>query len=88
MPCFLGRATKGCLVRQQPAIFKNILWALGTFGLVDGSTVSGLTYQPLPEPACWAMMLLGFGFIGSAIRRRRPLAAQSFAPATPVDPRR
>ena len=51
MPCFLGRASKGRLVRQQPAIFKNILWALGTFGLVDGSTVSGLTCQPLPEPA-------------------------------------
>ncbi len=53
MPCFLGRATKVRLVRQQPAIFTNILWALGTFGLIDGSTVSGLTCQPLPEPASW-----------------------------------
>jgi len=79
---------KGAWSANNPPPSKNILWALGTFGLIDGSTVSGLTCQPLPEPASWAMMLLGFGFIGSAIRRRRPLAAQSFAPATPVDPRR
>jgi hypothetical protein len=27
--------------------------------------------HPLPEPGTWAMMLLGFGAIGSAMRRRR-----------------
>jgi hypothetical protein len=25
----------------------------------------------LPEPATWAMMLLGFGAIGASLRRRR-----------------
>jgi YD repeat-containing protein len=27
----------------------------------------------VPEPATWAMMILGFGLIGSALRQRRPL---------------
>jgi hypothetical protein len=26
---------------------------------------------PVPEPATWAMMLLGFGFVGSVMRRKR-----------------
>lgn len=30
-----------------------------------------LTIAPLPEPSTWAMMLLGFGGIGLAMRRRR-----------------
>lgn len=28
----------------------------------------------VPEPATWGMMLLGFGIVGSALRRRRTLA--------------
>lgn len=48
----------------------------GTFGIIDGSTISGLTYQPtglaaIPEPATWAMMIIGFGAIGGAMRRSR-----------------
>jgi hypothetical protein len=27
--------------------------------------------SPIPEPATWALMMLGFGIIGSALRRRR-----------------
>lgn len=26
--------------------------------------------MPIPEPATWAMMILGFGFVGMAMRRR------------------
>ena len=34
-------------------------------------------YSAVPEPATWAMMLLGFGGIGMAMRRRRkPVLAQ------------
>jgi choice-of-anchor A domain-containing protein len=29
----------------------------------------------VPEPATWAMMIAGFGLVGSAMRRRRPLLA-------------
>ena len=53
-------------------------YGLGTFGVIDGSTLQGLTYAPaVPEPATWAMMLVGFGGIGLAMRRRRkPALAQ------------
>jgi hypothetical protein len=30
--------------------------------------------SPVPEPATWAMLVLGFGGIGAALRRRRQLA--------------
>ena len=29
----------------------------------------------IPEPATWAMMILGFGFVGAAARRRRLASA-------------
>jgi opacity protein-like surface antigen len=35
----------------------------------------------VPEPSTWAMMLLGFGAIGFAARRRRALAAPSLSSA-------
>ena len=47
---------------------------------VNGAAVTGnLTFrvQAVPEPATWAMMLLGFGAVGFVIRRRgRPVLAQ------------
>jgi hypothetical protein len=33
----------------------------------------------VPEPASWALMLLGFGAIGAAMRRRRGLALAQMA---------
>jgi hypothetical protein len=49
--------------------------APATGGVVTGN----LTFQlvPVPEPATWAMMLVGFAGIGFAMRRRRqPFLAQ------------
>jgi hypothetical protein len=55
-----------------------------SYGVTNTSNVLG-TYAgnfnfaaaPVPEPATWAMMLLGFAGIGLAIRRRRqPVLAQ------------
>ena len=44
----------------------------GTFGVIDGSTLAGVTFAPtVPEPATWAMMLGGFGLLGGAMRRSR-----------------
>ena len=46
----------------------------GTFGIIDGSTLQGMTYAPtaaVPEPSTWAMMLIGFGAVGFGMRRRR-----------------
>lgn len=51
----------------------------GTFGVIDGSTLQGLTFQPVgavPEPATWAMMLVGFGAMGFSLRRRRKTLMQ------------
>ena len=45
---------------------------LGTFGVSDGSTFSGRAFQPaaVPEVASWALILVGFGGIGSVMRRK------------------
>ena len=46
----------------------------GFFGIIDGSTLAGRTFAPtaaVPEPATWAMMLVGFGAVGFGMRRRR-----------------
>ena len=56
--------------------------ALPGGGVGNGGTVSGnascyAAAGAVPEPATWAMMLLGFGGIGMAMRRRRkPVLAQ------------
>lgn len=47
----------------------------GTFGVIDGSTLQGLTFAPqVPEPATWAMMISGFALLGAAARRSRRTA--------------
>lgn len=35
-------------------------------------------FQAVPEPGVWAMMILGFGFVGNALRRRRPAVKLQF----------
>ena len=56
----------------------------GTYGVIDGSTVSGTGYQPavsaVPEPASWAMMLLGFGALGGTMRAGRARKASQNSP--------
>ena len=44
----------------------------------NGSYVGNLNITAVPEPATWAMMLIGFGAIGWQLRRRRsPVLAQA-----------
>jgi hypothetical protein len=40
---------------------------------VNASYGGNITFAPnaVPEPATWAMMLVGFGMVGSAMRYRR-----------------
>lgn len=35
--------------------------------------IDNIATAPVPEPAMWAMMLVGFGFVGATLRGRRPL---------------
>jgi hypothetical protein len=42
---------------------------------IDNLAIGGF----VPEPASWALMILGFGGVGATIRRRRNLLAQSAA---------
>jgi hypothetical protein len=51
----------------------------GTAPSTGAVATGNLTFQvaPVPEPGTWAMMLVGFGAIGFAMRRRRvPVLAQ------------
>ena len=47
---------------------------LGSFAVHDGSTVTVAGFRPIlppvPEPATWALMILGFGFVGYGMRRQ------------------
>ena len=53
------------------------LTIMGTTG-VDGQMGGHIDIRAVPEPATWAMMLLGFGAVGFAMRRRRaPVLAQA-----------
>lgn len=53
----------------------------GTFAVNAGRGNPGVVYGefgahiylPVPEPATWAMMILGFGLVGGVLRRRRNL---------------
>lgn len=51
------------------------LAGLANLGFSSGARLEGfsggLNIDAVPEPATWAMMLIGFGFAGSALRRRR-----------------
>lgn len=45
------------------------------FDVVNVQVLPGSIGQAVPEPATWAMMLLGFAAIGLQVRRRRALAS-------------
>jgi hypothetical protein len=42
---------------------------------IDNFSLAAVTGGGVPEPATWAMMILGFGFAGAALRRRRAALA-------------
>lgn len=55
----------GILDIRGISIWNNDLTGIGLAGLRHN------VQSAVPEPSAWAMMLLGFGFMGAALRRRR-----------------
>jgi hypothetical protein len=49
------------------------------FGINPGSSVFHYTIAPVPEASTWAMMILGLGLAGAAIRRRSTNVTVSYA---------
>jgi hypothetical protein len=47
----------------------------GKYNDLLGLTLDGFSIRAVPEPATWALMILGFGGVGAVLRRRRALAA-------------
>jgi hypothetical protein len=46
------------------------------FGSVGyGPLLDNVVVTQVPEPATWAMLIAGFGLVGSAMRRRRTAVA-------------
>lgn len=46
---------------------------------IDNIDFSVAGIGAVPEPASWALMIAGFGLVGSAMRRRKPSVSVSFA---------
>ena len=48
------------------------MFSAGSFDLLSssGAAAGSLTISAVPEPATWAMMLIGFGAMGASLRRR------------------
>lgn len=58
--------------------FEGIGYAIGNGGSYfnDSTGVNFSVVAGVPEPATWALMILGFGAVGGAMRRRQAVAAK------------
>lgn len=72
IPSFGQRSTFKVNLKNVQAV--AFLIGMGNFTLSDITGASAV-----PEPATWAMMLVGFGMIGATARYRRRKASVSFA---------
>ncbi len=63
-----GFASLGIRLQAVPLNPNSQAWTFDTFRLTSDNQTSGA----VPEPATWAMLILGFGAIGIAARRRKP----------------
>lgn len=68
----LGGTFSSSLAAQQ-----NAFGALNTRTYSASATAESVA--AVPEPATWALMILGFGIVGSALRRRRTQVRFNFA---------
>ena len=62
--------TQNLLITDSQGEFSDFV-GVANDGANGGATITFQSGGAVPEPATWAMMLLGFGGIGFAMRRRR-----------------
>jgi hypothetical protein len=66
----------GELVFTDPAVrFQSLDYRRPDGSVVSGASGTGFAVAWVPEPASWALMILGFAAAGAMLRRRRALAA-------------
>jgi len=63
----------------QTALLGSGSYTLTIVGRGEGSFDGVISFGAIPEPATWGMMLLGFGAMGYAVRRRRRPALPQIA---------
>jgi phospholipase/lecithinase/hemolysin len=80
-PCLALRTPSPNINCNGFVFFDDIHPTAQVHGLVANSILSTLAGTSVPEPSTWAMMLLGFGFVGGALRsaRRRQKITVSYA---------
>ena len=75
-------ASGGTALGARNRLFSNFNNELGYFNIHStvfrGGELRG-QLAGIPEPASWGMMIVGFGFIGGAVRRRRQSVRVTYA---------
>ncbi|MBS0479379.1 MAG: NF038122 family metalloprotease [Proteobacteria bacterium] len=71
----------GYITGLDLAAYDAMGWNLSTNALTYGTTSTGTIYRSfantvVPEPATWAMMIMGFGLMGAAMRRNRKVTTR------------
>ena len=51
--------------------FNKLTIAAGTGCCIETYRVDNMTFGVVPEPGTWAMLIAGFGLVGTAVRRRK-----------------
>lgn len=57
----------------------SLVFLSGNGGANAGILLDDVSVNAVPEPAAWALMIVGFGLVGGAVRRRKPSVRVSFA---------
>lgn len=57
----------------------NVVGGMQLSSTRNAFEIDDIAVRGVPEPATWAMMLVGFGALGFAMRRRRPITPAQFA---------